>query len=108
MKSKNRIRPNRSVARPSLQAKTPPAKTVTVIYYSAATDKELARVEFPNAIYAAVLRVCKKLKCTVEQFFELAIRSKLERDLIILNPDAPSCTAQIVRHRACLATGGAR
>jgi hypothetical protein len=105
MKNTIRVLKNRSVATSAPQAKTTPAETITVIFYSSKKVKEAARVEFPLAEFTKILSVCKKLKCTPTAFFHLAIRSKLEGDKIMLDPDAPRLSAQIVQHPAM---GGAQ
>jgi hypothetical protein len=77
MKNTNRVRKNRSAATSASQVKTPPEKTVTVIFYSIKNDKELFRIELPGVLYAAILRACKKMKLTLGGFFEVAVEHKI-------------------------------
>ncbi|HEX3857680.1 MAG TPA: hypothetical protein VHY30_10350 [Verrucomicrobiae bacterium] len=83
MKTSSRIRPNRSAARPSPQGKTPPVKNVTVIFYCEEDDSEMARVELPEVLLAAVQRAAKKMKITAGRFFELAVANKIDREISI-------------------------
>ncbi len=108
MKNTNRIHKNGSATRTNSQAKTQPEENITVIFYSVETDKELARVEFPNTFYRRILRCCKILKCAPGRFFELAVRSKIERDEIVPNPKAPLMRARLVPGLLTPAKGGAQ
>jgi hypothetical protein len=80
MKNTIRVRKNRSAATSAPQAKTPPAKTVTVIFYSVKDDEEMFRVELPDVLYAAILRASEKMKITPGRFFELAVEHKIARE----------------------------
>ena len=83
MKNTNRIRPNRSAARPSPQVKTRPVKTVTVIFYYEKDGRELARVKMPEVLLSAVRQAAKKAKVTADRFFEQAIAAGLDREISI-------------------------
>jgi predicted hydrolase (HD superfamily) len=78
-KPTNRVRPNGSTKAVKSQAQTAPGKTVTVIFYCAGDRREFSRVEFPEPIYKAIVRACKKLGITLGKYVELALERKFGR-----------------------------
>jgi len=81
MQNTIRVRKNRSAALSAPQVKTPPEKTVIVVFFDREDHHELARVEFPESIYAKIVHASKKLKVTLDQFFTLAVNEKFAREL---------------------------
>ena len=81
MKNQNQVRKNGSAPRAARQAKTPPVKIVTVVFFCPKDGRELVRVDFPEFFYAAIVAAAKKRRITVEQFFHRAIESKLAREV---------------------------
>jgi hypothetical protein len=81
MTTTNQVRKDSSAAPSARQVKTPPEKSVTVIFYSAEDDKEMFRADIPEPIFAAVRRACKKLHIGLERFFQLAVQSRIEHEL---------------------------
>jgi hypothetical protein len=77
MKNTIRVRKNDSAAPSARQVKTPPGKTVTVIFYSPDNHEELMRVDFEEPFFAAIKRAAKKLGVGLDKFFEFAIESKI-------------------------------
>lgn len=85
MQNTIRVRKDAAIKAASLQTKTarchasPPEKTVVVIFYDPAGDKELFRVEMFAALYSAIVRTARKMKITPAQFFAQAIEAKIAR-----------------------------
>jgi hypothetical protein len=78
-KPTNQVRPNGATKAVKSQAQTPPGKTVTVTFYSADDKREFFRVEFPEPLYKAIVRACKKMRITFGRFCELALEDKFGR-----------------------------
>jgi hypothetical protein len=81
MKNLNRVRKNGSAECSAPQSKTNSQNPVTVIFYSPDNHEELMRVDFPAPLFAAVKRTAKKLRISLDKFFELALMSMFGRDL---------------------------
>jgi hypothetical protein len=77
MKNTIRVRKNSSEVPAARQVKTPPGKTVVVIFYSPDDGKELFRADFPEKVFAAIRRAAKTLGVGLDKFFELAIHARL-------------------------------
>jgi len=80
MKKPNQVRKNGSAPRAARQAKTPPGKTVTVVFYCAQDDREMFRAEFPIVLMAAIKRASKRLRISLDQFLESALLKKLRNE----------------------------
>jgi DNA repair protein RadC len=80
MKTSNPARKASSAAPSARQVKTPPGKTVTVVFYSSDDGSEFCRLDIPEIVFAAIKRATKKLGVSLDVFFELAVRDKIKRD----------------------------
>lgn len=78
--NQNRIRKHSSAAPSARQVKTPPGKTVTVVFYSSDDGLEFCRVDFPEKVFAAIKRVTEKLGVTLNELFVRAIEDKFKWD----------------------------
>jgi|ERR1035441_2581870 hypothetical protein len=93
----NRIRQNGSTKAVKSQAQTAPEKTVIVIFYYADDEREFFRVDFPEPLYEAIVRACKKMRITLGRFCEQALERKIGCRMILKELRTPNS------HSSCFA-----
>jgi len=64
-----------------------PSKMTTVVFSSPDGEKEWCRVDFPEKVFASIKSAAKKLGVGLDEFFEMAIKSKFSRAGITLKSD---------------------
>jgi hypothetical protein len=66
-------------------AKNTPVKTVTLVFYSEKDHREIARVDLPPQIIAAIKRACRKRRTSFKKFIILAIKHKVNVEATLKN-----------------------